>query len=932
MPEYLSPGVYIEEVPSSLKAIEGVSTSTAAFVGRADRGTVPGYVWPGSGTPALPFTPTGGFVLTEDPSPVLVTSLSEFQREFGLPLTIPIPSDPTDYGYLGWAVKAFFDNAGKRVYIARIVDPTDTPSTLRAAQGVAYRLVRSASKTDTSLFLTSTRGLNVGDSITFIRHSNGQNALGTPDLAAIEDGGTAPLALQSGDSIKVSSGGGSVTGTWTGTAASVKSTAGTATFPGLLGTTLVLRIGGPSSPQQSITFTGDAITPLSSPPTLAEVSDFLSRRVEGASVFFDAGAQQLIIETDLAGTGAQLNVSGSAVGPLTLLAVTPSGGNVADIAHVTIAEIAGQLILPGKITVGDNGAGALRFASVAVGAAASVTLDELPPGSGALGRLGYGAVSTVTANGSAGVAPSIAITSYNSQSNSISFAAPVGVALDPTDVYGVVTAAATNPNPNAGPKFFARTPGDWSAGLQVQISSSDRQPTAILGGGTIPAGATQLKVQNVSSFYIGAVVEIDYSGSGRSTHEVTNIDSGTRQLTLDPATSNPINPAGSPAPLIRTLEVDITVIDTTGASPAETYRGMSWNQTPGVADVRRHYAWTINANSSLVWVQPPGIGIPPVSGSEDFHLTSQPTTLDSFPMNFTTIGSTTMVDLDDTWVGVDNGPGQRSGVQSLLDLTEPSIIAAPGKTSATIQLALIDQCELLRYRFAILDGERDPAGGSVTSLLNHRSLYDTSFAGYYQPWVTVSVDGQNQYLPSSGYLAGIYARVDDVRGVWKAPANEVVQNIIALKTNFTTGEQDVLNPVGVNLIRRFETEGIRVWGARTLSSDPDVRYINVRRTLIFLEASIDRGTQWVVFEPNDPTTWARVTDSVSAFLLTQWRAGALFGRKPEQAFFVRCDETTMTADDILNGRLICNVGVAIVRPAEFVIFRIQQITDFGAAQ
>jgi phage tail sheath protein FI len=285
--------------------------------------------------------------------------------------------------------------------------------------------------------------------------------------------------------------------------------------------------------------------------------------------------------------------------------------------------------------------------------------------------------------------------------------------------------------------------------------------------------------------------------------------------------------------------------------------------------------------------------------------------------------------LDDTWLGADNGPGQRSGIESFLDLTDASIIAAPGKTSQTIQLGLIDQCELLRYRFAVLDGEKDPAGGSITSILTHRNLYDTSFAAYYQPWMTVIIDGRSQYLPASGYLAGIYARVDDARGVWKAPANETALNVSGLKTVFTTGEQNLLNPRGVNLIRQFDQGGIRVWGARTLSSNPDVKYINVRRTLIFLEASIDRGTQWVVFEPNTPETWVRVTDSVSAFLLTQWRNGALFGRKPEEAFFVRCDETTMTADDILNGRLICHIGVAIVRPAEFVIFRIEQITNFG---
>jgi phage tail sheath protein FI len=299
-------------------------------------------------------------------------------------------------------------------------------------------------------------------------------------------------------------------------------------------------------------------------------------------------------------------------------------------------------------------------------------------------------------------------------------------------------------------------------------------------------------------------------------------------------------------------------------------------------------------------------------------------------MKPTTIGAETYNDLDETWIGVDNGPGQRSGIESLKDLTEVRIIAAPGKTAAAIQLALIAQCEVLRYRFAILDGELDPKAGSITSILSHSNLYDTSFAAYYQPWVTIVFDGQNRQLPPSGYLAGIYARVDNDRGVWKAPANEPVLNALGLKTLFTTGEQDLLNPRGVNLIRRFDIGGIRVWGGRTLSSDPDLKYINVRRTLIYLEASIERSTQWVVFEPNSPQTWARLVASVSAFLLSQWREGALFGRQPEQAFFVRCDESTMTADDILNGRLICQIGVAIVRPAEFVIFRIEQITNFGA--
>lgn len=930
MPEYLSPGVFIEEVPSSLKAIEGVSTSTAAFVGRARRGTVPGYRWPDSGTPNLPFTPTGGFVLEPDPAPILVTSFADFQRQFGPPLPIPIASDPKDYGYLGWAVRAFFDNGGKRAYIARIVDPNDKPSTLRVAQGVVYRLLRSAAKTDKTVYLTSNRGLKPGDVLTFIRHSDGLNALGTPDRPAVADGGNAPFALHSGDSLTVTAAGQSVTGVWTGTAASVRSAAGTATFPAaLLGTALELRVGGPSAPLQAITFTaGDAATPLSNPPTLVEVADYLSARVTGVRVSFDAGADQLVIETDARGTGAQLAVSGPAAAHLALGAVTPGGGNVVDIDQVTLAEIAARLPLPGRITVGDNGAGALRIASVAIGAAATVKLDEAPPGNGVLGRLGYGAGATVTETGANGVLPTLTIAGYDARSNSISFAAAIGAALDANDVYGIVAAPAAN----SGPKFYARSPGSWSESLRVLIANADRQAVPILGGATIPAGATQLQVQTVSSFYVGAVIEVDYSGTGRSYHQVTDINSGSRQLTLSPATTAAIQPAAAVTPVARTLEIDVVVTDLTGAAPTEIYRNLAWNQTAGVADPRRHYAWTINARSRLVWVQPPGVGKPLVdqlSGSESFTLATQPATPDGFPMGPATVGAESFNDLDETWVGTDNGPGQRSGIESLKDLAEARLIAAPGKTSHGIQLALIAQCELLRYRFAILDGEQDPAGGSITSILSHRNLYDTSFAAYYQPWVAVTVDGQLRHLPPSGYLAGICARVDNARGVWKAPANETVLNVSGLKTRFTTGEQDLLNPRGVNLIRQFDTGGIRVWGARTLSSDPDVKYINVRRTLIFLEASIDRGTQWVVFEPNTPETWMRLSDSVSAFLLTQWRDGALFGDSPAQAFFVRCDETTMTADDILNGRLICHIGVAIVRPAEFVIFRIEQITQFG---
>jgi uncharacterized protein len=188
--------------------------------------------------------------------------------------------------------------------------------------------------------------------------------------------------------------------------------------------------------------------------------------------------------------------------------------------------------------------------------------------------------------------------------------------------------------------------------------------------------------------------------------------------------------------------------------------------------------------------------------------------------------------------------------------------------------------------------------------------------------------GEVRYVPPSGYVVGVYARADVQRGVHKAPANEVVLGIRDLEFRLTKGEQDILNPKHINCLRDFRdlNRAIRVWGARTLSSDPEWKYINVRRLFLFVEKSIERGTQWAVFEPNAEPLWATIRRSLTDFLTAVWRSGALEGTKPEEAFFVKCDRSTMTQNDIDNGRLIILVGIAPVKPAEFVIFRISQKT------
>jgi len=243
-----------------------------------------------------------------------------------------------------------------------------------------------------------------------------------------------------------------------------------------------------------------------------------------------------------------------------------------------------------------------------------------------------------------------------------------------------------------------------------------------------------------------------------------------------------------------------------------------------------------------------------------------------------------------------------------------------------VQLAMIAHCELMADRVAILD---PPPGLNAQQIKEWRvdlAGYDSKYAALYWPWIKVMdpLAGKATFIPPSGHMAGIWARNDDTRGVHKAPANEVVRGAVALELQITKGEHDQLNPVAVNCIRSFPGQGIRVWGARTLSSDPEWRYLNVRRLFNFVEESILAGTNWVVFEPNDPKLWDSVKRTVTMFLRRVWRDGALFGRTPAEAFFVKCDEENNPPENRDAGILTVEIGIAPVKPAEFVVFRISQ--------
>lgn len=269
---------------------------------------------------------------------------------------------------------------------------------------------------------------------------------------------------------------------------------------------------------------------------------------------------------------------------------------------------------------------------------------------------------------------------------------------------------------------------------------------------------------------------------------------------------------------------------------------------------------------------------------------------------------------------------QRSVAQGLAALKldqyrAVALIYAPNASVAVAQ-RVIAHCEDRRYRFAVIDIDQ---GVDASEFQPRSAIGDSAYAALYYPWIVVpdlQQTGARKEIPPGGHVLGVYARTDSERGVFKAPANEDLRGVVDLASEIDNQMQATLNPRGINPIRSFPGRGIRVWGARTLSSDPLWKYVNVRRLVNFLERSVVEGTQWVGFEPNDERLWARVRDTVHVFLRSQWLSGGLFGSTEKEAFFVKCDGATMTPDDISNGRLICLIGIAPVRPAEFVNIRL----------
>lgn len=466
----------------------------------------------------------------------------------------------------------------------------------------------------------------------------------------------------------------------------------------------------------------------------------------------------------------------------------------------------------------------------------------------------------------------------------------------------------------------AANPGEWGNKIRVTVEASSKAKTQV-----IAVNGADLKLKNADGFNQGDVVELF---DGKAKAYATIVSSLDNIVTLDaPCTLNVADEKIGTPKYIKTCELTLTVkLD----DVVETYANVSLCPEAG------NFVSARARKSDLVTIAVTEAKAPAAPKEGKDEKAPAPAKAGVTPIELA--GGAAVIALaggsdgkvanvnPSVYMGEDNGPGKRSGLAAFLENVDVSIMAIPGVTAPEVQAALIAHCENCKSCFAILDVPIDRK--KTNDVVEFRDMYDTTYAAMYHPWLEMfdPLAKRSAYFPPSGAMAGVYARTDNERGVHKAPANEIVRGCTGLSCNYNEGEQDILNPKGVNLVRAFTGRGIRVWGARTMSSNGLWKYVNVRRLYIYIEESIKANTNWVVFEPNSEVLWGRVTRTIEMFLATCWRSGALAGSTPSEAYFVECGPTTMTQDDIDNGRLICNIGIAAVKPAEFVIFRITQHT------
>jgi phage tail sheath protein FI len=815
MPEYLSPGVYVEETSFRSKSIEGVSTTTTGFVGPCRYGPV-------------------------DLESEVVTSLVEFERVFGDGADLSfrasaigdVPAPRRNYPW--HAVRAFFAEGGKRLYVARTFARFDNASTtdVDESRAVFYRgpdddlnaglasnvypdgharsittsSVGPAPSTDSSFVLRARYPGAYGNFRVRVRAVLGQNLLVGPSASPIQ--GT----LFDGDVVTVIAKS-SATFARVGRHRAVRNAAtGAWTFTGADGTERsVTDFPAADYEMRVVTLTVSA-SPLADP----------SREDVWAALAPDTGRA-----TGGQPEGITLRLGYDAQNP------SPNRG---------VPIVVRALKTTGPVS-------ARTTSGITNGVEILSILSERRHRTAAVGTITTAGTTATTAAGAATTAASGAGTAATATTAAANAATAAATALTtllaalPTTSNTLVTIAA-----HATIATSMRSARD--AALAAEVAATNAERAAATEAASVPPPATATQAAAAAAAARAAATAARAAASAAAT--------------LYEAESAALNE------FLDTGKVDA-------------------NATPPSSDTRE---FVLAGGHD---------GVPP--SSAHYAGDVSPTT------------------------------DRRTGLRQFEDIEDISIVAAPGATAhvADDDVALdvcnqlIAHCRRMRYRIAVLDPRNARSIGEVRAF---RARIDSSHAALYYPWVRVIDPNTRQpiHLPPSGFVAGIYARNDTERAVYKAPANEVVNLAVGFENMLNKSQQDVLNPEGVNCFRFFEGRGYRLWGARTASSDPEWKYVNLRRYFAYLERSIERGTQWAVFEPNGPALWGNVRRTIEDFLFNEFQSGALLGDKPDAAYFVKCDRSTMTQNDLDNGRLVCLIGAAVVRPAEFVIFRIGQWT------
>ena len=809
MPEYLAPGVYVEETSFRSKSIEGVSTSTTAFVGPTARGPI--------------FDPRRPDV---NAIPEMLTSFADFERVYGGLDELRIGSDRTNY--IAHAVRAYFDNGGARLYVSRAFQRNGSDGHARSRP-----LADLAVDADETVFIARSPGqagegqlvlrqeeapatvlsLNTAQEGSMLRVGGSAGAAtarilgGSSPFVALPNGGTMTLNVtpqgeaQQAVTITVRGRRTEVTGTALAAPVDVQAP----------DNVLVITVDGVP---QRITLTTGAHTP-------QELINEINASLLGGRVRL-TGTNQLAIASDRQGLAAEVVVTGNPT-----LGFTPTAPATTIASHGTDD--------PANNNVGDL----MRVSADEINALLAAQSDEVRAAfDPSVNRL-------VLATFDEGAAVTLAVADDANDANDA-----VALALGLTPGTSVTGSGA------GAPAYYVKQTGTWldSDGTQLDLS-------------TVTVGADGV---------VGDLLTIS----------VTALDRAGNQIGYEGLGFSSLHP--------RWIGHVLAEQPKSRAEALEGTYAIKWGAASVDAFELRRSLFSTGEHRTIT-----------VTGGND---------------------------------GLEPGAeAYTNALRALEQLDDISIVAAPGHSARTeaqaISGAVVTHAEQRRsYRIAVLD---TPPGITVGEARNFKAAIDSKYAALYYPWVIapnpLARAGDDSIpreipLPPSGFVCGIYARNDIERGVFKAPANEVVRGALRFQNDVNFAQQGLLNPLGVNCLRFFPGRGYRVWGARTASSDPEWKYVNIRRYFNYLERSIDVGTQWAVFEPNGERLWANIRETITSFLFNEWQSGALLGENPKQAFFVRCDRTTMNQYNIDNGQLICLVGVAAIKPAEFVIFRIGQKT------